>query len=76
MLKVLIIDGSEENSIKIAKKITELYNDLSIITISDIDNATDFIESEKPQIVVLNLELKDTKERFFLGNWLSVILKY
>lgn len=66
MLKVLIIDKSEKNSLIIAKKIAALYNDLSIITISDIDNAMELIKSEKPQVVVVSLEMKDAKGRDLL----------
>lgn len=63
MLKVLIIDKNTDNGIKIVKKITDLYTDLSIVTILDIDKAIKAIKSEKPHIIVVNLEMKDSKRR-------------
>lgn len=66
MLQVLIIDKNAKNSIKIVKNITELYTDLSIVTITDIDEAMKVIKSEKPHLVVVNLEMKDSKGRDLL----------
>ncbi len=48
---VIIIDKNAKNSMKIVNKITELYNDLSVVAISDIDEAVKVIKSEKPHLV-------------------------
>jgi len=66
MYSVLIIDKNEKRSLEIAKQVTLLYSELSIITISDIDSAMKKIKSEKPQLVVVSLEMKDSKGRDLL----------
>ena len=66
MIKVLIIDKNEQDSIKIANKIAKLYSELAFITISDINNAMEIIKFDKPQVVVVNLEMEDSRGRDLL----------
>ncbi len=60
MLKVLIIDGEEENNLLIARKISELYSDVSIVNVTTVDDANEHLQNEKPDIVVINLVSHDT----------------
>ncbi|MCX6155785.1 MAG: hypothetical protein NT007_16680 [Candidatus Kapabacteria bacterium] len=79
MLKVLIIDKSDKHSLNIARKIAELYSDLSIFTSTGIDRAIEQINSEKPDIVVVSLTMKDSKGKDLLvrlKNWDFEILIY
>ncbi|MCX6153791.1 MAG: response regulator [Candidatus Kapabacteria bacterium] len=79
MLKVLIINNNDNTNINIAKKIAELYSEVSFFTISNIDQAIEQIHKEKPQIVVVNLSMKDSKGRDLLerlAKWDFEILVY
>ncbi len=66
MLQVLIIDRNEKNVLNIAKKITDIYVDPCIVSIADIDDAIEIINTECPDVVVVSLDTKDTKNRNLL----------
>ena len=71
MLKVLIIDGEEDSNVIIAKGISELYSDVSIVNVTTIDDALEHIKNDKPDIAVINIDMKDPKGRNILERLMS-----
>jgi response regulator of citrate/malate metabolism len=79
MYSALIVEKNQKRILEIAKKIVNLFPDLDINPASDIESAISIIKSEKPKVVVLNLDMKDSKGRDLLERlvrWEFEILIY
>ncbi|MDT3741023.1 MAG: hypothetical protein RO257_16155 [Candidatus Kapabacteria bacterium] len=77
MFSVLIIEKDSKKMIEIAKKIVVLFPKSDIIPSFNIENAIEIIKKQSIQVVVVSLDLKDSKGRDLLerlGNWEFEIL--
>ena len=79
MFSVLIIEKDYKKMLEIAKKIVVLFPKSDIITSFNIETAIEIITKQSIQVVVVSLDMKDSKGRDLLerlGSWDFEILIY
>ena len=79
MFSVLIIEKDSKKMIEMAKKIVVLFPNSDIIPSYNIESAVEIITKQNIQVVVVSLDMKDTKGRDLLerlGSWEFEVLIY